>query len=127
MLTIIFYGRDGKAAKARAKEIAADKPNVARVYDVMAWGGQADACDAVEIMPCVPDWKRGAIMAAFPGKVSDNKTVETCRAYDNPDRHVGQFHPGGDYTVPEKPFVTALGDLPKRPRGRPPKIKPEAV
>ncbi len=68
MLTIVFYGRDSGAAKARARTIAANKPNQARVYDALFWGGQNDTCDAVEILPCVPSLRRALIKSVFGEK-----------------------------------------------------------
>ena len=113
MLTIVFYGSDGKAAKARAKQIAATKPNIARVYDAMTWGGSADACDAVEVLPCVPWWKRDVIGAAYSGKVSEGIEI-TVPSILNPDDWDSE-------SVRRK-----LGDLPKR-RGRPPKVRDDAA
>ena len=68
MLTIVFYGSDGEAAKLRSREIAAHKPNKVRVYDAAVWNGAEDFCDAVEILPCVPGHRRALIESVFAGK-----------------------------------------------------------
>lgn len=71
MLTIVFYSTDSAAAKLRARQIVAEKPNHARVYDVGVWVESYDQCDAVEIMPDVPQWQRERIMAIYGDKVVD--------------------------------------------------------
>lgn len=71
MLTIVFYGKDGEAAKARARSIAGNKPDRVRIYDAFVWNGQDDACDAVEILPCVPSWRRSLIESVFAGKLPE--------------------------------------------------------
>lgn len=139
MLTIVFYGNDGKAAKARGRQLAV-KPNTARVYDAMTWSGQVDPCDAVEIMPCVPSWKRRSIEDAYAEKVvSADNIVETYYRDGDTGGGIGApFAVGVDVAEsdgmeaiipiadPSKPFVTTLGDLPKR-RGRPPGSKNKAA
>ncbi len=118
MLTIVFYASDGTAAKARAKAIAADKPNTARVYDAMVWNGDADACDAVEIMPCVPGWKREAIEAAFSGKIEQRIPADAPEVAEAFDKIFG-----GNLA----PHVqSAMDEAPKR-RGRPPGSKNRAA
>jgi hypothetical protein len=106
MLTILFYGIDGAAAKVRARLIAAHKPDQARIYDAFVWNGQNDACDAVEIFPCVPSWRREEIEKIFAGKVRvssadkpDGQELATCSMFQ---------------AVPNEEFTIA----PKR-RGRP--------
>jgi hypothetical protein len=69
MLTIVFYATDGAAAKLRAREIFANKPNLSRLYEVSAWDGRLDQCDAVEIMPDVPGWQRKRIVEVYGDKV----------------------------------------------------------
>ncbi len=76
MLTIIFYGSDGAAAKLRAREISADKANKTRVYDAFSWNGDRDACDVIEIMPCVPEWRRARIEDAFAGKIAEPSAAD---------------------------------------------------
>ncbi len=75
MRTIVFYGRDGAAAKARAKEIVRSRQGRAIVYDVAAWGGTKDNADGYEIMDCVSYFDRERIEYVF-GK-SDTQPIET--------------------------------------------------
>jgi hypothetical protein len=108
MLTIVFYGSEGAAAKARAREISKGKPNVARVYDAMTWTDSVDACDAVEILPCVPWWKREKIEALYAGRVVSPKA-----------KPAGLIYKALTAEPFERPFEAA--EPPKR--GRPPGSK----
>lgn len=65
MLTIVFYGRDGQAAKDKAREIGARRGEWARCYDASAWLGSRDRADRVVIMPDVLGWQRKRIEQVF--------------------------------------------------------------
>lgn len=76
MLTIVFYGRNGVAAKARAAEIRKKGKGKTVVYDVTAWDGGTDGADAFEILDCVSYFDRQRIEHAFasiePKEISDD-------------------------------------------------------
>ncbi len=115
MLTIVFYGTDDAAAKRRAKEIAAHKPAQVRVYDSMVWNGEQDVCDAVEILPCVSEWRRYLIERVFPGKIADGQQLAECKMFKvvAPITTFTEGSGGGGHsTLPTT----------KRPRGRPRKV-----
>lgn len=65
---IVFYCTDGAAAKQRAREILAERHH-ARVYDVGAWDQTNDHCDAVWIMPDVPEWQVKRIISVYGDKI----------------------------------------------------------
>lgn len=67
MLTIIFYGRDGQAAKDKAREIGARRGEWARCYDASVWLGSKDRADRVLIMPDVLGWQRRRIEQVYGG------------------------------------------------------------
>ncbi len=67
MLTIIFYGRDGQAAKDKAREIGARRGEWARCYDAAVWLGSKDRADRVVIMPDVLGWQRRRIEQVYDG------------------------------------------------------------
>lgn len=52
--TIVFYGRDGTAAKARAREISATRGDRGQAIQADAWRGERLEADQFEVMGDVP-------------------------------------------------------------------------
>lgn len=84
---IVFYYRDAGAAKLRSRELAANKPNNVRTFDVSVWSGDPTPCDEIVIMPCVPAWQVKRIRGAYPGlqlpnepPVQDEQTIPSLTA-----------------------------------------------
>jgi hypothetical protein len=68
-LTLIFYGSDGEAAKARASQIRAER-GAAHIRDAAAFAGEVEPCDSVVLLPCVSGYDRARIVSTYPDKVA---------------------------------------------------------
>jgi hypothetical protein len=67
---LIFYGKDGDAAKKHAIKIRAEKCT-AMLRHTDAFDGEAEQCDSVIILPDVSDYDTTRIRAAYGDKVSE--------------------------------------------------------
>ena len=67
-LTLIFYGSNGDAAKSAASRIRTNG-SAAQLRDAVAYGGESEPCEAVQVLPDVSAFDRGRIEAAYGDKV----------------------------------------------------------
>lgn len=113
MTTIVFYGRNGAAAKERAKSLRKGRGRVV-IYDVTAWGGTKDGADEAVVMDCVSYFDRQRIEHVF-GKpdaesIGANEEVVDFRSDDEKELTKKLIEEKGDIRIPKK-------------RGRKPKAK----
>lgn len=104
MQTILFYGRDGAKAKARAIELRKASKDKVLICDVTVWEGTKDG-DRAEIMDCVSYFDRQRIEHVFG----------VTHAEIPMGHAVGNEFPCGEDETPK----------PKK-RGRKPKVRAEA-
>lgn len=68
-ITLIFYGRDGDAAKIAAANVRAKREG-AQVRHAEAYRGENEPCASVVLMPCVSEWDAKRIAAVYGDKVA---------------------------------------------------------
>lgn len=123
MQTILFYGRDGAKAKARAIELRKASKDKVLICDVTVWEGTKDG-DRAEIMDCVSYFDRQRIEHVFgvTPSVATNSRGETWdMATVVPHAEIPMGHAVGNE------FPCGEDETPKpKKRGRKPKAKAEA-
>ena len=68
-LTLVFYASNGAAAKAAVAKIRAEGRS-AQLRDAIVYGGEAEPCNAVLVMPDVSAFDRARIDLAYGDKVT---------------------------------------------------------
>lgn len=68
LLTLIFYGENGHAAKALASKLRGEGKS-AQLRQTLAYGGEVEPCDAVVVMADVSVFDRARIDVAYGDKV----------------------------------------------------------
>lgn len=93
-MKIVFYGTDGEAGKARAKELRVTKVTCRLIQANVCY--EAEPCTEIEFLPDVDQQERARLSALF-GKGGDAASAQEI-APPNPGLTVGKG-PGGRWYV----------------------------
>lgn len=67
-LTLI-YCNDGDAAKAAAADLRRDGKQIVNLHSAILFDGVAEECERVIVQPCVDDYDRNRLRAAYGDKI----------------------------------------------------------